>query len=38
MKWKQGRQDGVEYFKFKLFSVKIWRFGFDAYLLKYPYR
>lgn len=36
MKWQKGRQDEVEYFKFKLFSFKICKFGFDGYLLKYP--
>lgn len=36
MKWQKGRQDTVEYFKFKLFSFKVGRFGFDGYLLKYP--
>lgn len=35
-KWKQGRQPGIEYHKLCLFSFKLGRWGFDAYILRYP--
>lgn len=35
MKWENGRQSDCEYFKHKLYSFKIGKFGFDAYILKY---
>lgn len=34
-KWVKGRQEDCEYKKFKLWSFKIWKWGFDAYILKY---
>lgn len=33
--WVKGRQEQTEYYKFTLWFFKIWKFGFDAYLLKY---
>jgi len=35
MKWEKGRQEGTEYKKLCLYSFKIWKWGFDAYILKY---
>lgn len=35
MKWLKGRQKNCEYKKLKLFSFKIWKYGFDAYVLKF---
>lgn len=35
-KWVQGRQQGVEYYKMKLWSFKISKWGADGYILKYP--
>ena len=34
-KWQKGRQYETEYFKFPLWYFKIWKFGFDGYILKY---
>lgn len=34
-KWQRGRQQGVYYKKFPLWSFRIWKWGFDAYILKY---
>lgn len=34
-KWMNGKQDGCEYRKVCLWSFKIWKWGFDAYILKY---
>lgn len=34
-KWQKGRQEGTEYQKFPLWYFKIWKWGFDAYILKY---
>ena len=34
-KWQLGRQMGATYFKFPLWYFKIWKWGFDAYILKY---
>jgi len=34
-KWQQGRQQGCEYFKFPMWYFKIWKFGFDGYILRY---
>lgn len=34
-KWIKGRQNDCEYFKIKLFYFKIFKFGFDGYILKY---
>lgn len=34
-KWVKGRQAETEYKKFPLFSFRIWRWGFDGYILKY---
>lgn len=33
--WQIGRQQGCEYQKFPLWYFKLWKFGFDAYILKY---
>jgi hypothetical protein len=35
-KWQEGRQSHCKYLKFPLWYFKIWKFGFDAYILKYP--
>jgi hypothetical protein len=34
-KWEKGRQEETEYNKFCLWSFRIWKWGFDAYILKY---
>jgi hypothetical protein len=34
-KWQDGRQHGCEYKKFPLWYFKVWKFGFDCYILKY---
>lgn len=34
-KWQSGRQANCEYQKFPLWYFKIWKLGFDAYILKY---
>lgn len=34
-KWTKGRQEQTEYWKFTLWYFKIWKWGFDAYILKY---
>lgn len=34
-KWTKGRQEGTDYKKFTLWKFKFWKFGFDAYILKY---
>ncbi len=34
-KWLPGRQAKTHYWKFPLWSFRIWKFGFDAYILKY---
>jgi hypothetical protein len=34
-KWHKGRQKDCEYFKFPLLYAKIYKFAFDAYILKY---
>jgi len=33
--WQKGRQKDCEYYKFPLFYLKICKFGFDGYILKY---
>jgi hypothetical protein len=33
--WQIGRQQDCEYQKFPLWYFKLWKFGFDAYILKY---
>lgn len=33
--WTKGRQEGCDYMKFTLWYFRIWKFGFDAYILKY---
>lgn len=33
--WVKGRQEGVDYYKLKIFSFKLLKFGFDCYILKY---
>lgn len=35
MKWLDGRIVNCKYKKLLIFSFKIWKWGFDAYLLKY---
>lgn len=35
-KWNKGRQQGTQYKKLQLWSFKIWKFGFDAFILHYP--
>ncbi len=35
-KWQRGRQEDAVYWKFTLWYFRIWRWGFDAYILKYP--
>lgn len=34
MKWQKGRQE-TDYEKLRLYSFRIWKLGFDAYVLKY---
>lgn len=34
-KWYKGRQEGIEYYKFPLWHFRIWKWGFDAYILHY---
>ena len=34
-RWQKGRQADCEYSKFPIILLKIWKFGFDAYILKY---
>lgn len=34
-KWQSGRQQDCEYHKFPLWYFRIWKLGFDAYILKY---
>lgn len=34
-KWQKGRQYGCDYYKFPLWYFRIWRWGFDAYILKF---
>lgn len=34
-KWTKGRAEDTEYWKFTLWYFKIWKWGFDAYILKY---
>lgn len=34
-KWLPGRQKNCSYMKMALWSFRIWKFGFDCYLLKY---
>jgi len=36
MKWVRGRQENAVYFKSCIFSFKVYKFGFDCYILKYP--
>lgn len=36
VRWERGRQQHTIYYKLKLWSFKIWKWGFDAYILKYP--
>lgn len=33
--WQTGRQQGCEYKKFPLWYFRLWKFGFDAYILRY---
>lgn len=35
-KWQRGRQSSCRYFKFPFLFTRIWRFGFDGYILAYP--
>ena len=34
-KWTEGRVKKSAYFKFPLYYFRIWKWGFDAYVLKY---
>lgn len=34
-KWVNGRQSKCDYKKFTLWYFRIWKWGFDAYILKY---
>jgi len=34
-KWQSGRQQNTDYQKFLLWYFKIWKWGFDGYILKY---
>lgn len=34
-RWSIGRQKNCSYQKFPLWYFRIWRYGFDAYILKY---
>lgn len=34
-KWTGGRQENCLYSKFTLWYFKLWKFGFDAYILDY---
>jgi hypothetical protein len=34
-KWQKGRQKQTEYEKFPLWYFRIWKFGFDGYILRY---
>lgn len=34
-KWQEGRQEGCKYQKFPLWYFRIWKLGFDAYILDY---
>lgn len=34
-KWRAGRQEKTVYQKFPLWYFRIWKWGFDAYVLKY---
>lgn len=34
--WINGRQENINYFKLPLWKFKIWKFGFDGYILHYP--
>jgi len=34
-KWEKGRSIGTQYWKFTLWYFRIWKWGFDAYILKY---
>jgi hypothetical protein len=34
-KWQKGRQENCEYQKFPLWYFRLWKFGFDCYILKY---
>lgn len=34
-RWLAGRQPGVDYKKLCFLSLKIWKYGFDGYILRY---
>lgn len=34
-RWQDGRQSDTKYRKFTLWYFRIWKWGFDAYILKY---
>lgn len=34
-KWQEGRQKNTTYEKFPLWYFRIWKWGFDAYILRY---
>lgn len=33
---QEGRQQGIEYYKTKIFEFRIFNLGFDCYILDYP--
>lgn len=35
MGWEKGRQGDCDYKKCRIYSFRIWRWGFDCYLLSY---
>ncbi len=35
-KWQPGRQKNSHYEKFPLWYFRIWKWGFDAYIIRYP--
>lgn len=35
-KWQRGRQATCRYFKFPFMYFKVWKLGFDGYILAYP--
>lgn len=37
-KWVDGRQSGLDYKKMCLYSFRVGKWGFDCYLIKYPWR
>jgi len=35
-KWQRGRQANCRYWKYPLWFFRVWKFGFDGYILAYP--